>query len=87
MASAPDLSPTFWCRTAYRNTTASLAISTDANVKAVRRLLGHADATMTFDGYPKLFDDVLTGVVATTLGKPVESTAVFARSEEPWEIS
>lgn len=32
-----------------RHTTASLAISTGANVKAVQRMLGHASAAMTLD--------------------------------------
>ena len=34
-----------------RRTTASLAISSGANVKVVQRLLGHATAAMTLDRY------------------------------------
>jgi integrase len=58
-----------------RHTTASLAISAGANVKVVRRMLGHATTAMTLDLYGHLLDDDLTGV-ADTLGKAIESTAV-----------
>ncbi|WP_347401124.1 tyrosine-type recombinase/integrase [Microbacterium esteraromaticum] len=40
-----------------RHTAASLAISSGANVKAVRRMLGHKSVTMTLDTYADLFDD------------------------------
>jgi integrase len=46
-----------------RHTTASLAVSAGANVKAVLRLLGHASAAMTLDIYASLFDDDLDQVV------------------------
>lgn len=47
-----------------RHTTASLAISAGANVKAVQRMLGHASAAMTLDIYADLFDDDLDAVGA-----------------------
>jgi integrase len=45
-----------------RHTAASLAISAGANVKAVQRMLGHADAAMTLNTYADLFDDDLDQV-------------------------
>lgn len=45
-----------------RHTTASLAISAGANVKAVQRMLGHASAAMTLDTYADLFEDDLDTV-------------------------
>src|SRR5512132_2306551 len=45
-----------------RHTTASLAVSAGANVKAVQRLLGHASAAMTLDIYASLFHDDLDRV-------------------------
>lgn len=39
-----------------RHTTASLAVSAGANVKAVQKMLGHASAAMTLDTYADLFD-------------------------------
>jgi integrase len=50
-----------------RHTAASLAISADANVKAVQRMLGHSSAAMTLDTYADLFDDDLDAV-AIALG-------------------
>ena len=47
-----------------RHTTASLAISSGANVKAVQRMLGHASVAMTLDTYADLFDDDLDAVAA-----------------------
>jgi hypothetical protein len=38
-----------------RHTAASLAVSAGANVKAVQRMLGHAEASMTLDVYTDLF--------------------------------
>jgi integrase len=61
-----------------RHTTASLAISADANVKVVQRMLGHATAAMTLDLYGHLLDDDLAAV-ADALGKAIESTAVSLR--------
>ncbi len=65
-----------------RHTTASLAISSGANVKVVQRLLGHATAAMTLDLYGHLLDDDLSGV-ADALGKVIESAAVSLRYVEP----
>ena len=45
-----------------RHTAASLAVSAEANVKAVQRMLGHASAAMTLDRYADLFDDDLDAV-------------------------
>lgn len=45
-----------------RHTAASLAISARANVKAVQRMLGHAEASMTLDTYADLFDTDLDAV-------------------------
>ena len=45
-----------------RHTAASLAVSANANVKAVQKMLGHASAAMTLDVYSGLFDDDLDGV-------------------------
>lgn len=45
-----------------RHTSASLAISAGANVKAVQRMLGHASASMTLDTYADLFDTDLDNV-------------------------
>lgn len=42
-----------------RHTTASLAVQSGANVKAVQRMLGHASAAMTLDIYSDLFDSDL----------------------------
>ena len=44
----------------------SLGVRVGANVKAVRRMLGHAKASMTLDVYADLFDDDLD-VVADQL--------------------
>ena len=45
-----------------RHTTASLAVSAGANVKAVQRLLGHESAAVTLNIYSGLFDDDLDRV-------------------------
>lgn len=45
-----------------RHTAASLAVQAGANVKAVRRMLGHKSAAMTLDVYADLFDDDLDAV-------------------------
>jgi integrase len=54
-----------------RHTTASLAVSAGANVKALQRLLGHASASMTLDVYSALFDSDLDAV-AERLSKAAE---------------
>ena len=51
-----------------RRTAASLAIQAGANIKAVRSMLGHASATMTWDLYGHLYDDDLDQV-ADRLGE------------------
>jgi integrase len=47
-----------------RDTAASLAVASGANVKAVQRMLGHASAAMTLDVYSGLFDAELDDVAA-----------------------
>lgn len=61
---AMEADPTFPRVTIHdlRHTAASLAVSADANVKAVQRMLGHASAAMTLDVYADLFDDDLDAV-------------------------
>jgi len=45
-----------------RHTAASLAVAAGANVKALQRMLGHANASMTLDVYSGLFEDDLDQV-------------------------
>jgi len=45
-----------------RHTAALASISAGANVEAVQRILGHAEASMTLDVYADLFDDDLDAV-------------------------
>jgi integrase len=45
-----------------RHTTASLAISANANVKFVQRMLDHATTALTLDLYAHVLDDDLSGV-------------------------
>jgi integrase len=59
-----------------RHTAAILAVSADANVKAVQRLLGHASAAMTLDVYSGLFDDGLDAVADR-----LDEAAVRARAD------
>jgi integrase len=56
-----------------RHTAASLAVSAGANVKAVQRMLGHANASMTLDTYTDLFDEDLD-TVADRLDAAIRST-------------
>ena len=51
------------------------AISAGANVKVVRRLLGHATAAMTLDRYGHILSDCLAGV-ADAVSKAIAATAV-----------
>jgi integrase len=60
-----------------RHTAASLAISAGANVKAVRRMLGHAKASMTLDTYADLFDTDLDAV-AVELDAAIKAAAAQA---------
>jgi integrase len=57
-----------------RHTAASLAVSANANVKAVQRMLGHAKASMTLDIYADLLDEDLDGV-ADRLDTAIRTTA------------
>lgn len=57
-----------------RRTAGSLAVSAGANVKAVQRILGHAEASMTIDVDADLFDQDLDGV-AGKLDTAIRSTA------------
>ena len=45
-----------------RHTAASIAVHAGANVKALQRMLGHANASMTLDVYADLFDSDLDDV-------------------------
>ena len=45
-----------------RDTAASLAVASGANVKSIQRMLGHASAAMTLDVYSGLFDAELDDV-------------------------
>lgn len=47
-----------------RDTAASLAVSSGANVKVVQKMLGHASAAMTLDVYASLFADDLDDVAS-----------------------
>ncbi|OZF39603.1 tyrosine-type recombinase/integrase [Rhodococcus sp. 14-2483-1-2] len=55
----PDLMPH-----ELRRTAALLAIQSVANVKVVRRMLGHKSATLTFDLYGHLYADELDSIAA-----------------------
>jgi integrase len=58
-----------------RHTAASLAIQAGANVKAVQRMLGHKDASVTLNTYADLFDTDLDNV-AQALDQAVRRTDV-----------
>lgn len=60
-----------------RHTAASLAVSANANVKAVQRMLGHAKASMTLDVYADLFDTDLDAVAAQ-LDTAIQAAASIA---------
>lgn len=62
-----------------RHTAASLAVSAHANVKAVQRMLRHAQASMTLDIYADLFDEDLDGV-ADRLDEAIRVTADALRT-------
>jgi integrase len=70
-----------------RDTAASLAVAAGANVKVVRRMLGHASAAMTLDIYAGLFDGDLDAVAdrldeaATRRGADSVRTEPAATSE------
>lgn len=58
-----------------RNTSASLAVSSGANIKSLQKMLGHARASMTLDTYAELFDDDVESV-AIALNKNALSAIV-----------
>ena len=55
-----------------------MAISAGANVKAVQRMLGHAEASMTLDTYADLFDTDLDAV-AVELDAAIQSATKAAK--------
>ncbi len=61
---AQAIDPSIPRLTPHAHRSASLAISSGANVKAVQRMLGHASAAMTLDTYADLFEDHLDAVAA-----------------------
>jgi integrase len=73
-----------------RHTAASLAVAVGADVKVVRRMLGHASAAMTLDIYAGLFandldavaerPDLLAGQGAGSGGRTVDASARAALS-------
>lgn len=62
-----------------RHTTASLAVSAGANLKAVQRLLGHASATMTLDRYSHLFTDDLEALADRLQNTLSKADASYSR--------
>lgn len=62
-----------------RHTTASLAVASGANVKAVQRMLGHAPAAMTLDICADLFDDDLEA-----LGEKLDEAIARASAGKMW---
>jgi integrase len=64
-----------------RHPAASLAVSAQANVKAVQRRLGHAKASMTLDTYADLFDEDLDEV-ADRLNDAIRVTADAVRTAD-----
>jgi len=55
-------------------------VSARANVKAVQRMLGHAQASMTLDVYADLFDADLDDV-AVNLDAAIRAAAAAARED------
>ena len=55
-------------------------MSAGANVKGVRRMLGHAKASMTLDVYADLFDADLDDV-AVNLDAAIRAAAAAARED------
>ena len=68
--------PTFPLLTIHdlRHTAASTGIQAGANVKAIQRMLGHANAKMTLDTYADLFDSDLDRV-GTEIDSPIRKNA------------
>lgn len=70
------------CPHDLRHTAASLAISAGADVKAVRRRLGHTSAAMTLYTYAGFFDDDLDYVAdALSRARLVAPVYVLGESE------
>lgn len=65
-----------------RNTAASLALSSGANVKAVQRMLGHANAARTLNVYSDLFDRDLDA-----LAERMDDVASKARAQDLADVS
>lgn len=60
---------------ALRHTAASLAIQSGANIKAVQRMLGHADASITLNRYGHLYEDDLDRVAERMDGLRLAATS------------
>lgn len=73
-----EVDPDFPRVTAHdlRHTSASLAVSAGANVKALQKMLGHASASMTLDIYADLFDGDLDNVAEALNKARSESNVV-----------
>jgi hypothetical protein len=56
-------------------------VSSDASVKSVQRMLGHASATLTLDRYGHLFADELDDVAARLDDAMRENDVVPGRSD------
>lgn len=67
-----------------RHTSASLAISSGANVKAVQRMLGHASASVTLDVYSDLFDSDLDAVSSSLDQAILKSNVAKMLPEADW---
>lgn len=65
-----------------RDTAASLAVASGANVKAVQRMLGHASASMTLDVYSGLFDAELDDVAERMNDAATEALGEWGRYGE-----
>lgn len=64
-----------------RHTAASLAVASGANVKAVQRMLGHANAAMTLNTYADLFDSDLDEV-ADSLHDDAQNSGIYTLLDE-----
>lgn len=59
-----------------RHTAASLAVGEGATVRAVRRMLGHASATLTLDVYADLFEHDLDRAAGRAAAYSVRTESV-----------
>ncbi|WP_207782380.1 tyrosine-type recombinase/integrase [Phytoactinopolyspora limicola] len=68
-----------------RHTSASLAGSAGANVKALQRMLGHAKASMTLDVYADLFDEDLEALAERldSIARRSAATSIGTVSADP----